>query len=179
MSRRLSVVVTALLMAALAIMRDGATASAGVAWCWDDPTPVIGGQAVHIDPGVALGQAGAVTSSALTVLLPSNVAAHLSGTSARTFPIGVSLARSGSRRGSGDIPVTAQGVVNAGTSVSTGLKAWQSNGTFTAAAHGTSGATMQLQFGVRPSGRATSAMREARRQVAHQRQVVAIQEALT
>jgi hypothetical protein len=150
--RRLFIVIAALMVTAAATVAAPARpADASWGWCWDDPTLVIGGQAVHIDLGVPADQRSLIKGSTLTVVVPSNVTAYLAGTNAAYFPITVTIVRSGTWNGVGSIPVTAKGVVNGPSTVATGIKAWQAGATWSKVAYGTGGSPMSLAFGVAPS----------------------------
>jgi hypothetical protein len=125
--------------------------AAGWVWCWSDPTLVIDGRVVHIDVGVPVDDRQQVTGSTLTVTVPANVTAHLSGVNAENFPITVTLVRGGPWNGKGDIPVTATAVVSAPAGVPTALWAWQAGGGVDTITHGTAGKEMTLSFGVAPT----------------------------
>jgi hypothetical protein len=79
-------VVTAVLPLLLIVAGSArpAPASADLIWCWDDPTLVVNGSAVHLRVGVPAG-ARKVSTASLTVVVPANVKAHLSGAGARCF----------------------------------------------------------------------------------------------
>src|SRR6266542_7063496 len=85
---------------ALVACLAGITASpsptrADLIWCWIDPTLVVNGDAVRIQVGVPLNQQPAVGKAELTVTVPANVTAYLSGTAATSFPMAVTIVRSG------------------------------------------------------------------------------------
>src|SRR5262249_6854320 len=103
-ARRTSLaILLALAALALTLLRLSRPAAAGEFWCWDDPTLVVGGQTVHLSLGVPVQHRGLAHGSALTVTVPANVSAHLTGTNARNFPLTVTLVQDGQWSGAGAI----------------------------------------------------------------------------
>jgi hypothetical protein len=146
--RRLSLMLVACaLVAGLALAPAGPTRAADE-WCWNDPTLVINGKTVHIDIGAPVSMKDLIFNSSITVIVPANVTASLSGTNAVNFPTTVTLVQSGTWAGTGPVSVTATAVVDVSSSVAAGLKAWQSDiGTVTQTS-GVGGVAMTLTFGV-------------------------------
>jgi hypothetical protein len=162
--RFLGVTLALLIMAGIAAGTGASRASAFEAWCFDDPVLVVGGQAIHIDLGVPVGQRALIKGSTLVVTVPTNVATYLAGTTAYNFPITVTIIRNGSWSGSGSIPVTATGVVYGPAGVPTAIKAWGSSGTLAAMTTATTGTPMTVTLGVQPSfGSTTRTTSTARR----------------
>jgi hypothetical protein len=117
--RRVGLIAAVALLLIASGARSARTASAGVAWCYDDPVLVINGQVVHITIGVEADRS-AVTSSLLTVTVPANVDAHLSGVNNGGAAIGklntvVALVPGPAVTGA-SIPVMVSATVNATSS---------------------------------------------------------------
>lgn len=144
--RRMLVAVLAL-VAGLAF-HLAAPAQAQSDWCWNDPTLVMNGKTVHIGIGAPVSMRNVIFQSSITVVVPTNVDASLSGTNATYFPTRVTLVQSGTWDGSGPVPVTVSAVVNVASTVPTGLKAWQSGVGVVTQTNGTGGLAMALSFDV-------------------------------
>lgn len=135
------------LVAALALVPGAA--SAQMEWCWNDPTLVVNGKTVHINLGAPVDRRTLINNSAVTVTVPENVDAHLTGAGVLNFPMSVTLLRSGTWSGSGDIPVTVTGTVLITPDTSTGLKTRQSDTGELRQTFGVGGTVMTLVMGVR------------------------------
>jgi hypothetical protein len=119
-----------------------APASADLIWCWDDPTVAINGNAVHIRVGVPADGRQERISMALTLRVPANVQAHLSGAAARSFPYDLTLSHDGPYSGSGPIPVTIVVVVAGPPDMPAALHIWQSSVGALGEVRGTAGVPM-------------------------------------
>jgi len=123
--RKLLVVMAALV--AGAVLYPAAAGSAEE-WCWNDPTLAINGRAVHFQIGAPISKKELVRNTALTVVIPSNVSANLTGAGNENFPMSVTLLQTGAPwLGFGPIPVSATAVVSVDGSVPTALKVVQAN----------------------------------------------------
>ena len=133
---------------AVALVQQPSRASADLGWCVNDPVLVINGRTVHINVAVPVEHRLLVTRSTLTVVVPANVPAQLSGINATNFPITIELVRRGTHSGDGPVRVTAEAVVYGPDGMPTRLSAWQSNVGATTESYGTAGKRMTVTFGV-------------------------------
>ena len=144
-----SVTLAVLVLNAGALLWPPRPAFSDMEWCYQDPTLVIEGRTVHFNVGVPRAHLTSVTGSTLTVVVPTNVQARLSGTNAAYFPITVQLEREGVWTGTGDIPVRAYATVYAPAGVPTRFVAQQSGTSTVAAMHGTANVPMALTYSVK------------------------------
>ncbi len=151
MHRSRGLIVAAIVVAviALASLAPAGSVRAFDDWCWNDPTLVVNGTVVHIGLGAPMSKRSLVRASSVTVSVPDNVKAHLTGAKGANFPMQVTLVRSGTWSGNGPVPVTVTGQVNVDPSTPTGLKVWQpGRGGLNLQTTGSGGAAMTLTFAV-------------------------------
>ena len=146
--RTLTRISLSLALVAVLALAPGTT-SAQLEWCWNDPTLVVNGKTVHINLGAPVDRRTLINNSVVTVTVPENVDAHLSGANTLNFPMSVTLLRSGTWSGSGDIPVSVTGTVLITPGTPTGLKTRHSDTGELNQAFGVGGAVMALAIGVR------------------------------
>lgn len=76
-------------------------------WCWDDPIVSVGGRLVDIQVQVPLNHLVTMRSTALTVIVPSNVPGSVIVDNASAFPMKTTISPTGPAwSGRGGVPIT-------------------------------------------------------------------------